>query len=254
MLRKTFTVSTSGNSGMNSSLINKLKNISEKDKEILVQKVFSSVSKRYDFMNDLMSFGLHRVWKDYLTKQININDKSIVLDLASGSGDIIKNLKKKSSAKFVALDANLDMIKEAKNKINDDNVYFVRSFAEKLPFKDNCFDIITVSFGIRNFYNIDKALNEISRVLKKDGYFFCLEFSTINNKVFEKIYSLYSKIIPRYGSFFVNDTEAYSYLIQSIQNFPNQKELSKKIVKSGLNNVEVFDIMNGLASIHIASR
>ena len=116
MLRKTLTVSTSGNSGMNSSLINKLKNISEKDKEILVQKVFSSVSKRYDFMNDLMSFGLHRVWKDYFTQQININNKSIVLDLASGSGDIIKNLKKKSSAKFVALDANLDMIKEAKKK------------------------------------------------------------------------------------------------------------------------------------------
>ena len=105
---------------MNSSLINKLKNISEKDKEILVQKVFSSVSKRYDFMNDLMSFGLHRVWKDYFTQQININNKSIVLDLASGSGDIIKNLKKKSSAKFVALDANLDMIKEAKKKINDE--------------------------------------------------------------------------------------------------------------------------------------
>lgn len=239
---------------MNFSLINKLKNISEKDKEILVQKVFSSVSKRYDFMNDLMSFGLHRIWKDYFTQQININDKSIVLDLASGSGDIIKNLKKKSSAKFVALDANLDMIKEAKKKINDDNVYFVKSFAEKLPFKNNCFDIITVSFGMRNFYNIDKALGEISRVLKKDGYFFCLEFSKINNKAFENIYSLYSKIIPKYGSFFVNDTEAYSYLIQSIKDFPNQKELSKKIIKCGLNKVEVFDIMNGLASIHIASR
>ena len=239
---------------MNSSLINKLKNISEKDKEILVQKIFSSVSKRYDFMNDLMSFGLHRFWKNYFTQQINISDKSIVLDLASGSGDIINNLKKKSSAKFIALDANLEMIKEAKKKINDENVYFIKSFAEKLPFKDNCFDIITVSFGIRNFYNIDKALKEISRVLKKDGCFFCLEFSKINNKTLEKVYSLYSNLIPKYGGFFVNDTEAYSYLVQSIQNFPNQKELSKKIIKSGLKKIEVFDIMDGLASIHIASR
>ena len=99
-------------------------------------------------MNDLMSFGLHRIWKDYLTQQIHIDDKSIVLDLASGSGDIIKNLKKKSSAKFVALDSNLDMIQEAKKKIKYDNVYFVKSFAEILPFINNCFDIIAVSFGI----------------------------------------------------------------------------------------------------------
>ncbi len=219
-----------------------------------MQKVFSSVSKKYDVMNDIMSMGLHRFWKSYFTDQIKITDKSIVLDLASGSGDIIKNLKKKSSGTFISLDANLKMIEEAKKKIGSKNVHFIKSYAENLPFKNKCFDVVTVSFGIRNFHNIDKALKEVARVLKNDGSFFCLEFSKINNKSFEKIYSLYSRLIPKYGRLFVKNEEAYSYLLKSIENFPNQKELSSKILKAGLSKIEVYDIMNGLASIHIAKR
>ena len=239
---------------MNSSLINKLKNITEKEKQFLVQKIFSRVSEKYDLMNDVMSFGLHRTWKSYFVDLIEINTKSNVLDIASGSGDIIKLLKKKATANFFSLDANKDMQAQAKKKINDKNVRFVNAYAEKLPFDKKSFDIVKVSFGMRNFSNINKSLSEVFKVLKDSGTFYCLEFSQINNKVLNNVYQLYSKIIPTYGGIIANDSDSYKYLIKSIKNFPNQVELSKKMKEAGFKQIKVLDIIDGLASIHIAKK
>jgi len=239
---------------MNSSVINKLKNISEKEKQFLVQKIFSKVSSKYDLMNDVMSLGLHRTWKSYFVDLIEINSKSNILDLASGSGDIIKLLKKKTSANFFSLDANKEMQAQAKKKINHKNVKFINAFAEKLPFENKYFDVVTVSFGMRNFSNIKKSLSEVFRVLKDSGTFYCLEFSQINNKILNNFYQLYSKIIPTYGGIIASDSESYKYLIKSIESFPNQIELSKKMKGAGFKKIEVFDIIDGLASIHIARK
>ena len=205
-------------------------------------------------MNDVMSLGLHRTWKSYFVDLIEINTESNVLDIASGSGDIIKLLKKKVAANFFSLDANEDMQVQAKKKINDKNVKFVNAYAEKLPFDKKYFDVVTVSFGIRNFSNINKSLSEVFKVLKDSGTFYCLEFSQINNKILNNVYQLYSKIIPTYGGILANDSDSYKYLIKSIENFPNQVELSKKMKKAGFKQIEVLDIIDGLASIHIARK
>ena len=220
----------------------------------MVQQIFSKVAAKYDLMNDVMSIGLHRTWKSYLVDLIEINSKSNVLDLASGSGDIIRLLKKKASANFFSLDANKDMQEQAKKKIDDKNVKFINAFAEKLPFDNNHFDVITVSFGMRNFSNISKSLSEVFKVLKDSGTFYCLEFSQINNKILNSFYQLYSKVIPTYGGILANDFNSYKYLIKSIENFPNQVELSKMMQETGFKRVEVFDIIDGLASIHIARK
>ena len=205
-------------------------------------------------MNDVMSLGLHRTWKSYFVDLIEINTESNVLDIASGSGDIIKLLKKKVAANFFSLDANEDMQVQAKKKINDTNVKFINSYAEKLPFDKKYFDVVTVSFGIRNFSNINKSLSEVFKVLKDSGTFYCLEFSQINNKILNNVYQLYSKIIPTYGGILANDSDSYKYLIKSIENFPNQVELSKKMKDAGFKKIEVLDIIDGLASIHIARK
>ena len=141
-----------------------------------------------------------------------------------------------------------------KKKINHKNVKFINAFAEKLPFENKYFDVVTVSFGMRNFSNIKKSLSEVFRVLKDSGTFYCLEFSQINNKVLNNFYQLYSKIIPAYGGIIASDSESYKYLIKSIESFPNQVELSKKMKDAGFKQIEVFDIIDGLASIHIARK
>ena len=205
-------------------------------------------------MNDVMSLGLHRTWKSYFVDLIEINTESNVLDIASGSGDIIKLLKKQAAANFFSLDANKDMQKQAKKKLNDTNVKFVNAFAEKLPFDKKYFDVVTVSFGMRNFSNINKSLSEIFKVLKDSGTFYCLEFSQINNEILNNLYKLYSKIIPTYGGIIANDSDSYKYLIKSIENFPNQVELSKKMKDAGFKKIKVLDIIDGLASIHIAKK
>ncbi len=203
-------------------------------------------------MNDLMSFGLHRVWKQEFVNLIDIDNRSVLLDLASGSGDIIKLIRKNYDCLCIGYDANINMIKQAQKKIDFDNVFFVNGLAEKIPFKKECFDAVTVSFGLRNFSDIQQSLKEIKRVLKKGRKFYCLEFSHVNNVFLNKIFKIYSHIIPFYGKVFLNNEEAYSYLVESIKRFPNQIELTKKLIKTGFKNIEVIDILDGIASIHIS--
>lgn len=205
-------------------------------------------------MNDLMSLGLHRTWKREFINLINLNSNDLVLDLASGSGDLTKIIKEKSNCKCVVYDSSIEMIDEAKKKLDSENLFFLCGQAENLPFKNEIFDYVVVGFGLRNFSDVEKSIREIYRVLKKGGGFFCLEFSEINNIFLRKAFNLYSKIIPIYGGVFLNNKVAYSYLVQSIKHFPNQIELTKKLQKSGFANIEAIDILNGLASIHMSKK
>ena len=222
------------------------------DKQILVEDIFSKISNKYDFMNDLMSLGLHRLWKKELVDLMNLNKNEIVLDLASGSGDLIKLLKNKYNCRCVGYDSSLNMLKTSMRKITLENVFLVNGRAEKMPFKTRSFDAVTASFGVRNFSDVEQAFSEIKRVLKYEGKFYCLEFSQINNPYLRKVFSFYSRIIPFYGKLFLKNEKAYTYLVNSIKEFPNQIQLTKKLLKAGFKNVEVIDILDGLASIHIS--
>ena len=203
-------------------------------------------------MNDLMSFGLHRSWKKKVVSLMKINQQSVVLDLASGSGDLANLVKKKSNCNCFILDANKQMLERAKKKVK--NCTFILGKAEKLPFHKGSFDYVIVGFGLRNFSDLNQALSEIRRVLKKDGIFISLEFSEINSNIMRKLFYFYGKFIPKYAGLFLNKKLAYDYLIESIKQFPNQVELSNKLKKYKFNNVTVIDILDGLAAIHISKK
>ena len=203
---------------MRDILTNNLRKIDANSKEKLVNQIFSDVSQKYDIMNDIMSFGLHRIWKKNLVDLIKLSPDKVVLDLATGSGDIIKIIKKKSDCLCFGYDSNLDMINKAKKK-NFKSTFFICGKSEKMPFSENTFDYVVVSFGLRNFSDIYKSLKEVFRILKPGGKFFCLEFSQINSPSLRKLFSLYNKIIPKFGKFISNNQYAYEYLIKKYRNF-----------------------------------
>jgi demethylmenaquinone methyltransferase/2-methoxy-6-polyprenyl-1,4-benzoquinol methylase len=239
---------------MPDSNLKKTKNTKKIMKKEFVNKVFSSVSKKYDFMNDLMSFGLHRIWKEKLISLLEISKNSMVLDLATGSGDISKKINEKYGCKCLALDANMEMLGIAKNKNDSNSPFYIYGNAENLPFKKFIFDYVIVSFGLRNFNDISGSLEQIHRVLKKRGTFICLEFSEVNNPIFRNFVKAYLKTIPKLGQLFANNKFAYDYLVESILNFPNQIQLTKKLILAGFKTVEVIDIINGVAAIHISKK
>ena len=211
-----------------------------------VKGQLTELKAREDRVSDLKS------WKEKLISLVNVTKKSYVLDLASGSGDLTKLLKDKVDCNCLIFDSNLEMLKNAKKKIK--NAQIISGKAENLPFKDESFDYVIVGFGLRNFSDIDQSLRETWRVLKKNGNFLCLEFSEINNFFIRKLFYLYGKIIPKYAGVFLNRKIAYDYLIESIKQFPNQVELSGKLKRNKYSNIEVIDIIDGLASIHIAQK
>ena len=232
--------------------LQKKSNSSNKElKQLKVDKIFTKVSRGYDLMNDIMSLGLHRIWKEEFINMVQLDKNYYLLDLATGSGDLLELIKKKCDCTCIGFDSNIEMIKQAKKQVKKNNVYFINGRAELLPFKKNRFDIVTVSFGLRNFSDIDQSLKEIKRIIKKGGKFYCLEFSQINNRSLRELFNVYSKLIPFYGKILLNNKEAYSYLVQSIKEFPNQILLTKKLLKVGFKNIEVIDILDGIASIHI---
>ena len=232
-----------------------LKSISSNTKGRLVKKVFNDVSKNYDLMNDIMSFGLHRVWKKLIFDFIKPHEDEVFMDLAGGSGDISKIIKLKfPKNKCILVDSNIKMINEAKIKLKKYDIDYVCAEAEFLPFRQDKFNNILLAFGLRNFSCIDKSLKEINRVLKKKGRFVCLEFSEINRRSLKRIFSSYSSIIPSLGLIFAKNFSAYSYLIESIKIFPNQMELTKKLKDAGFKNINCYDLLDGLASIHIGEK
>ena len=223
------------------------------NKSKLVEKVFNKVYDKYDLMNDIMSLGTHRVWKKNLVSWINPQKNSKIIDVAAGTGDIAKLCSKYTSNKceVVCVEPNKNMAIEGEKKLkNLNNLKWVLSSAENLPFQDNFFDYYVISFGIRNVSNIEKSLSEAFRVLKKGGRFFCLEFSKVENEVLKNVYKQYSKLIPTIGKYIVGNEMPYEYLVKSIDQFYNQEEFLQKLDKNGFFNTKYRNLANGIAAIH----
>ena len=223
------------------------------NKKGLVQSVFDQVYDKYDLMNDFMSLGTHRIWKKNLINMMNPSLKSNLIDVGCGTADIGKLFLENTMNEqtITCVDPNIGMIKQGKKKLNKyKNIKWIVAPAEKLPVKDNFYDFYTISFGLRNTKNINKSLSEAYRVLKPGGRFLCLEFSKIQNANLEFIYKNYSKIIPLIGNFIVGKKEPYEYLIKSIDNFVNQRELILLMKKNKFKRCSYRNLSGGIVSIH----
>ena len=219
----------------------------------LVSDVFNKVYNKYDLMNNLMSLGIHKSWKKQLIYSMNPKQNRTLLDVACGTGDIAKLFTEATNNKsnIHCVDPNQNMISIGKKKLkNYKNISWKIATAEKLPFNDFHFDYYVISFGLRNTKNLNKALSEAYRVLKKGGRFFCLEFSKIQNKNLELIYKNYSKLIPLVGKYVVGQREPYDYLIESIDNFVNQEELLQYMKVKKFQKCNYRNFSNGIVSIH----
>tara|TARA_Y100000816_G_scaffold291444_1_gene282802 strand:- start:288 stop:992 length:705 start_codon:yes stop_codon:yes gene_type:complete len=223
------------------------------NKSKLVNSVFSKVYKDYDLMNDIMSLGVHRIWKKKLIDWMCPQPKTKLLDVASGTGDIAKLFYEKTSnsSEIVCIEPNLEMFKQGKIKLKKfQEIKWVNASAERIPFDDNTFDYYSISYGIRNVNNIDKTLGEAFRVLKPGGRFMCLEFSKIDNEILNFIYKQYSKTIPIMGKLIAGSEMPYKYLVKSIDEFYNQEQLAEIIGKSGFSQIEFRNVANGISAIH----
>ena len=214
--------------------------VTPKEKTKLVQKVFSDVAINYDLMNDVMSFGAHRLWKKLFVDMVNPISEDKIIDVGSGSGDLVLEIQKRNlNLKIDVVDLNKEMLLEGKKRIKNKNVKFYQQNGENLNFQDNIYDKYLISFCLRNITNIDQSFKEAFRILKPGGQYFCLEFSGPNSFVLANIYSFYkSNIIPTFGKIFSNNRDAYNYLNESIDLFPKQDELKKKIESAGFKSVK----------------
>src|ERR1700689_2334971 len=230
------------------------------DKQALVNDVFHSVAQRYDLMNDLMSAGLHRGWKDIMVNMLNpprADRPFALLDVAGGTGDIAFRAAKAAGAGFRATvcDINSDMLAVGRERASarhlDDRVSFVEGNAEALGFPDRAFDACTIAFGIRNVPRIDLALNEAFRVLKPGGRFLCLEFSTVDMPGLARIYGLFSfKVIPPLGRAVTGDADSYQYLVESIRKFPRPDAFADMIRAAGFSRVGWQSLSGGIVALH----
>ena len=223
------------------------------NKKGLVKKVFDQVYDQYDLMNDIMSLGVHRLWKKNLLNMMNPLSSQKLIDVACGTGDIAKlfleNVNK--SSQITCVDPNKGMIKKGKEKLNKyKNLNWIIAPAEKLPIAENSFDFYTISFGLRNTKNLNKALEEAYRVLKPGGRFLCLEFSKIQNLGLNLIYKNYSKAIPSLGKLIVGEKQPYEYLIKSIENFINQDELIYLMQENNFKKCTYRNLSGGIVCIH----
>lgn len=228
--------------------------VNENEKEQKVAEVFHSVAQKYDIMNDLMSFGLHRIWKKFtfFTSNLKIGDK--VLDIAGGTGDMTHGFKKivGINGEVWHTDINSSMLKEGKKRLINQGIITPSSLcdAEKLPFKNNYFNVVCISFGLRNMTHKDTALKEAYRVLKKGGVILILEFSKIN-PVLSKIYDIYSfKVLPFMGQIIANDKKSYQYLAESIRMHPNQEELKNIMVNCNFKEISYHNLTFGICALH----
>jgi demethylmenaquinone methyltransferase / 2-methoxy-6-polyprenyl-1,4-benzoquinol methylase len=231
-----------------------------RDKQTLVNDVFRSVAQRYDLMNDLMSAGLHRLWKQAMIDALNPprgETPFALLDLAGGTGDIAFRAAQAAGARFRATvcDINSDMLgvgrERAAARHLDDRVAFVEGNAETLAFPDRSFDAYTIAFGIRNVPRIDLALREAFRVLRPGGRFLCLEFSTVDVPGLDRLYDLFSfKVIPPLGRVVAGDAESYRYLVESIRTFPKPNAFAEMVRSAGFSRVTWQSLSGGIVALH----
>ena len=235
------------------------RDVADGEKQGLVNEVFHKVAKRYDIMNDVMSAGLHRLWKDAMVTALNPRKDPTysVLDVAGGTGDIAFRIVEASGrqAHATVLDINGSMLgvgaERAARKGLSDNLTFVEANAESLPFEDSRFDAYTIAFGIRNVPHIDVALKEAFRVLKRGGRLLVLEFSEVDMPLLDRVYDAWSfKAIPPIGKMITGDAEPYQYLVESIRKFPNQKDFAAMISAAGFSRVSFTNYTGGIAALH----
>ncbi len=227
--------------------------IAPEDKTARVGAVFSSVAKKYDVMNDAMSGGMHRLWKDRFVRRVKPQPGEAILDMAGGTGDIAFRLAA-AGADVTVSDINQDMLEVGIERAMDrgfDSLVWSRQNAEVLSFPDRFFDAYTIAFGIRNVTRIDSALAEAHRVLRYGGRFYCLEFSTTEWPGFKEAYDFYShRLVPRLGQAIAGDAESYRYLIESIRRFPPMREFEGMIRNAGFTQTRVEPLLGGLVAIH----
>ncbi len=232
--------------------------VAEDEKSRLVGEVFTSVARRYDVMNDLMSMGVHRLWKDELIDWLSPEPGMRLLDVAGGTADIAFRFLERLGSKpgeAVVCDINPDMLSVGRERARDrgfgERITFSCGDAEKLPMPDASFDAYTIAFGIRNVTHIDKALAEAHRVLKPGGHFLCLEFSKVDNPILSRLYDLWSfNAIPLIGQAVTNDRASYQYLVESIRRFPPQKDFADMITAAGFSQVKWRDMTGGIVAMH----
>lgn len=231
------------------------KHVDEAEKADRVKGVFDSVAPKYDLMNDLMSMGLHRMWKAYTVMVANVQEGAQVLDIAGGTGDLALAFAKKVGAggRVVHTDINEAMLRTGRDRLLDAGVVLptVVCDAEKLPFPDACFDLVSVAFGLRNMTHKDAALAEMNRVLKTGGKLLVLEFSKVA-KPLEKAYDWYSfKVLPKLGEWVAGDAASYQYLAESIRMHPDQEALKSLMKTSGFGHVDYHNMTGGLVALHV---
>ncbi len=236
------------------------RDVAEEEKSRLVGRVFSNVAQRYDIMNDLMSLGIHRFWKDIFIDWLSPTPDMQLLDVAGGTGDIafrfLDRLGPKSrTARATICDINPAMlamgIARAAQRNSSSTVAFTCGDAEALPFSDHSFDTYSIAFGIRNVTHIDRALSEAFRVLKPGGRFLCLEFSKVDDPILSRLYDLWSfNAIPLIGQAVTNDRASYQYLVESIRRFPPQKDFASLITAAGFKQVKWRDMTGGIVAMH----
>ncbi|MFV8907948.1 bifunctional demethylmenaquinone methyltransferase/2-methoxy-6-polyprenyl-1,4-benzoquinol methylase UbiE [Serratia fonticola] len=231
--------------------------VARDEKQAMVANVFHSVAAKYDVMNDLMSFGIHRIWKRFTIDCSGVRRGQRVLDLAGGTGDLAAKFSRMvgEQGQVVLADINDSMLKMGREKLRDHgivgNISYVQANAEALPFPDNYFDCITISFGLRNVTDKDKALRSMFRVLKPGGRLLVLEFSKPLLEPLSKAYDAYSfHVLPKIGELVVKDPDSYRYLAESIRMHPDQETLKGMMAATGFENVNYFNLTGGIVALH----
>lgn len=233
------------------------KTINADEKVGMVAGVFHSVAAKYDIMNDLMSAGVHRVWKRFTIEVSGVRKGNSVLDVAGGTGDLTAKFSRLvgPEGRVVLADINDSMIAVGRDKLTDlgvvDNIEYVQANAESLPFEDNSFDVVSIAFGLRNVTDKEAALRSMLRVLKPGGRLLVLEFSHPENPLLQKAYDTYSfSILPKLGQWVAGDAESYQYLAESIRMHPNQETLKGMMQDAGFEHVDYYNMTGGIVALH----